>query len=282
MSGSISGIDYSVLFNTAGSTSLVSIANGYGSGSTVASGDPLSALKLAEANQTKDIATEAKDPLVSRDIASFKKAVGQAKDVKTALSNPAVLTVLLTANGLSSLIGQQALVRKALLSDPTSSTSLVSKLGNTALKSLATTFRFDTKGLAALQDPKVQATLSSGYAEVKWRQSLDKTTPGLSYALDFRARAASFKTADSILGDPTGWEVVLTALGIPQQLAFQGLPAQEKAITSQLDLTKLQNPHFVDGLTQQYLLNKQAAVQAAGSTGPTLTSLSVQSMGLIV
>jgi hypothetical protein len=259
MSGSI---DYSVLFGTSSSSDLFATIYGYGTTSTPASTtDPITALKLAQANQTTDIANEAKDPTVSRDVAAFIKGISQAKTLTDALTNPNVQQVLLTANGLSSLIGQTALVTKALTSNPADPNSLINKLGNTSLLNLAKSFNFYTKGLSALQSSSVQSSVANGYAEVKWRQSLDKTTPGLSYALDFRSRASSFTSADSILGDPTGWEVVLTALGIPQQIAFQDTPAQEQVINSRLDVKKLQDPKFVDTLVDTYLLNKQSAAQ---------------------
>ena len=44
--------------------------------------------------------------------------------------------------------------------------------------------------------------------------------------------------------------VVTTALGIPLQIAFQPLEAQERAITSQLDISQLQDPKFVETFAQ--------------------------------
>ena len=81
----------------------------------------------------------------------------------------------------------------------------------------------------------------------------------LADALDFRERAATFKDAIGILGDPVLRRVITTALGIPQEIAFQELPAQEKAITSRLKIERLQERNFVDSLSQRYLLEKQKA-----------------------
>jgi hypothetical protein len=127
------------------------------------------------------------------------------------------------------------------------------------------------------------STITNGYAEVLWRQTLDQQTPGLSNALDFLQRASSFTSALQILGDPVLRAVVTTATGVPQQIAFQDIPAQEQAITSHLDIAKLQDPKFVQGLADLYLTNMAATAQqnAASGTGASLTSLAVQSQGLI-
>ena len=52
-------------------------------------------------------------------------------------------------------------------------------------------------------------------------------------------------------------------------------------MTSKLDITKLQDPTFVNNLTSQYLLAKQAAAQGS-SAGTSLDALAVQASGLVV
>jgi hypothetical protein len=242
-------------------------------------GDPLTALRLAEKNRDKEIARAAKEPETLRDVAAFRKAVDRATSIEKALENPDVLKVLLTANGLADKLAYPALARKVLLSDPADPKSLVNRLGDSRWGAVVKAFDFATKGLAALQDPKATATLADGYVEVSWRQGLEKTTPGLADALDFRERASRFTSAIGILGDPVLRRVVTTALGIPREIAFQELPAQEKAITNRLDIDRLQDRKFVDALSQRYLLEKQKAGPPAQ---PDLGTLAVQLRGLIV
>jgi uncharacterized protein DUF1217 len=290
MSGIISGIDYNLLFS--GSASTADIANEmlntlYNGGTatastTVSTGNPLIDLKLAQANETTDVAQEAKTPQVQRDIAAFQVGVANAKNIQTALENPNVMKVLLTANNLSSYIQYPALAQKALLSDPSQSNSLVNQLGDTNLLNTAKSFDFAKNGLAALQNPKVIATLTNAYSEVLWRQSLEQATPGLSNALAFLGQASSIKTVDDILGDPVNRSVVLTALGIPEQVAFQDLTAQEQAVSSRVDVAKFQDPKFVTTITDQYLLIMQQQSQSsASSSSPDLTTLAVQANGLV-
>ena len=137
---------------------------------------------------------------------------------------------------------------------------------------MASTYDFATKGLSILQNPKVLDTLANGYAEVTWRDSLDATTPGLSEALSFKDSASGITSVDQILGDSTLRTVVTTALGIPEQIAFQDIGAQEQAISSRLDITKFQDPKFVESFTTQYLIAAGAAASSSDSDSTSLTN----------
>jgi hypothetical protein len=222
----------------------------------------------------------AAEPTVAHAVAAFTAGVKAATSVKQLLSNPAVMEVLMTANGLADQIPYAALARKALTSDLGNPKSLANVLTDTRWKAVATTYNFATKGLSVIQDPKVIGTLANAYAEVTWRQSLDAQTPGLSNALTFRAQASSFRSVDQILGDRVMRNVVTTALGLPLEIAFQSLNAQEKAISTRLDITRFQDSKFVESFAQRYLV----AANANGGTGTTanLTTLPTHANGIVV
>lgn len=268
--------------SSGGAASLLAIAYGQraAGGQVGQGGDPLLALRLAEKNRDREIAAAGRAPEVQRDVQAFRKAVAAAGDADAALANPAILKVLLTANGLSDQLAYTALARRVLLSDPADPAALVNRIADTRWKSVVQTFQFATKGMDVLSKADVQTTLADGYAEVSWRKSLEKTTPGLADALDFRARANSVGSAIEILGDAVLRRVVTTTLQIPQEIAFQELPAQERAITTRLDLGRLKDAKFVDAFSQRYLLARQAA-GTAGST-PDLSSLAIQARGLTI
>ncbi len=229
-----------------------------GNGGRASGVDPVASLVLAEKTQSTAVAKQAKEPQTKRDIDHFNAVLAKAKDVKTLLADPVARKVLLTANGLGDQTDFAALATKALQSDTTKPGSLASKLSDSRWLTLAKTYDFANKGLSVLKQPGASTAVTSGYAEVQWRQSLDETTPGLSAALDFRSRAATVKTVDDILGDANLRKVVTTALGIPQQIAFQPLLAQENAISSRLDLTKLKDPKFVEQFARRFLVANAA------------------------
>jgi Protein of unknown function (DUF1217) len=248
--------------------------------------NPITALDNAEANQTQDIKATAAQPAVQRAVATFNKAVAGATSVQQLLNNPTVMQVLLTANGLADQIPYTALAQKTLMSNINDSSSLANKLTDTRWAPIVKTYDFANKGLSVIQNPTTISTIDHAYAEVSWRKSLDAATPGLSNALTFRAEASTIRSVDQILGDPIMRAVVTTALGIPLQIAFQPLEAQEKAISSRLDITQFQKPQFVDSFTQRYLIAAQSS-SSTGSTGigatlPSVTDLATQAAGLVV
>jgi hypothetical protein len=279
MSGALSSsIALGLLGSLAGSGPSLLQALGTGTGTT--SANPLLALRLAEKNRDKEIERTGKEPETLRDIRAFTKAIGRAKSIDQALADPAVLKVLLSANGLSDQLAYPALAKKVLLSDPADPKSLVNRLGNARWSSAVKAFDFAKNGLAALTSPAVVKTLTDGYTEVAWRNGLEKKTPGLADALDFRERARTVTSAIQVLADPVMRRVVTTTLAIPKQIAFQEIDAQERAITARLDIRKLQDPKFVDGFSQRYLL--EAAKTASSSGGTDLSALAVQARGLLV
>lgn len=251
---------------------------GQGTGRVQSGLSPTQALRNAEAHRDRDVALVAKQPDVRRVTEAFSKAVANAESPAALLRDPAALEVILTANGLGDQIGRNALARNALMSDVTKPDALANRLTDTRWSKAAKLYDFARSGLTVIRKPGVVESLVNGYAEVKWRGSLDRTTPGLSNALTFRARASSIGSAYDILGDPVLREVVTTALKVPKQIAFQPLTAQVNAITTRLDLAKLKDANFVDKFTQRYL---QAASEAANTdTASDLASLAVRSFGL--
>lgn len=284
MSGIVSGVNYALLFNPSSaqdaSSNILSIL--YSGSSTtsagpttfVSTGNPLLDLKIAQADQTTDVKQEAEQPQVSEAIQAFTKAVSSATSIQQALANPDVQQVLLTANGLSNYIGETGLVQKAFLSDPSDSTSLVNQLGDSTLLSAVQTYNFGKNGLAELQNPSVISTLTNAYAEVEWRNSLDAATPGLSNALTFLSQASQITSVNDILTNLTNFQVVTTALGIPETIVNQDLSAQEQAISSRVNIANFQDPNYVTSLTDTYLLTMQQQ-NSSSSDDTSLTSLAV-------
>ena len=281
MSGSYNYL--TALFGGSSSVTDPILAALYGGGAGAGSSgvSPAQALQSAETNQTRQVAATAAEPQVQQAIKVFTQAVNSATSVTQLLSNPAVMGVLLTANNMQDQIGYTALATQALTSNLSDPNALANKLTDTRWLTLAKTYNFATNGLSAIQNPAAIASVANAYAQATWQTAQDSVTPGLSNALAFRSQAASITSVAQILGNMTVRTVVTTALGIPPQIAFQDMGAQTQAIASRLDVTKLQDPKFVDTLAVQYLVaNAANAANAAGST-PNLTALAVQAGGIM-
>jgi hypothetical protein len=166
------------------------------------------------------------------------------------------------------------LAQQALLSNPSDSGSLANQLSstNSAWLNTVQTYNFYQNGLAAIQNSKVLSTVANGYAEVQWRESLDRQTPGLSNALYFLQNASSLTSADEVLGNSVARTVVTTAFGIPEQIAYQLLQAQEQAISTHLDFSKMSDSQYVQSITDQYLVQLQSGSSSSASAS-SVTSL---------
>jgi hypothetical protein len=283
MSGSLGYL--TSLFSTpiGGGDALLNTLYGIGSQSAGSTGTPVQALQSAELNQTRDVKLTAAQPTIQRDVAAFTQAVKGAKSVAQLLANPAVMKILLTANGMSDQIGYTALATKVLTSDLKDPKSLANSFSDTRWKNLAQTYDFAANGLKAIQDPKTLATIANGYAQVTWQTTQDQVTPGLSNALAFKTKASTIKSVDQILGDPIMREVVTTALGVPKEIAFQSLGAQELAISTRIDITKFHDPKFVESFVKRYLIENATNIAASpAKTTPDMTTLALQLGGMSV
>jgi Protein of unknown function (DUF1217) len=226
---------------------------------------------LASDAEAKALARLAKDPQINREMDQFAKAVAKAKDVKAALRDPRVLNVVLPALGLPDAVGQPGLALRALTADPAKTDGLLSQLSDTRWKTAASTLNLHGRGIEALRDPKVQASLADGLRRLAWREELDAGQAGLGDAMLFRERAATAKTAYDVLGDPVMRRVLTTALGLPQQIVVQSVEAQARALTSRLDLDKLQNPREVAKLAERYVVAAAGSGTSAAASSPLLS-----------
>src|SRR5579872_1170543 len=108
---------YGTNTNNQGAGNTLGTLYGYATPSTGSGQNPVTALLSAEQKQTQEIKRTAAMPEVQRAVNAFTAGVAKAKTVQQLLANPAVMTVLMTANGLADQIPYTALAQKALQSD---------------------------------------------------------------------------------------------------------------------------------------------------------------------
>ena len=230
------------------------------------------------AEETRALARVAKESDLQRTMEQFRKAVVRAPDIKAALRDPRVLSVLGTALGLPDAANQPGLTSRALLSDLGDTKSVANSLPNKAWKEAAASLKLTIGGIAALRDPKVQATLLNGLQRARLREEQDAQTPGLGDALEFVTRAANAHNSIDVLGDAVLRRVVTGALGLPQQLAIQSVEAQARAVDSRMKVEKLQNPAEVKRIAERYLIGMASSDSATTSS----TNSALQQYGFTV
>ncbi|HEV7456676.1 MAG TPA: DUF1217 domain-containing protein [Roseococcus sp.] len=218
------------------------------------------------AEETRALERIAKDPMQTRALDQFRRALDRAPDIKTALRDPRVLQVVTVAMGIPDGAQQAGLAMRALTSDPTDAESLVNRLPDKRWKAAAEALRLDQRGLDALRDPEVQERLTDGLRRARWRDELEESQPGLGDALLFRERAAKgAEGAFAVLGDPVLRRVVTGAVGLPKSIAVQSVETQARALEARLKLDSLNDPRVVQRLAERYLVNR--ASEAGGAFG---------------
>ena len=277
---------FSTAGTAAGSSVTASILNTvYGNGTSSSGGlggtDPVAALAMAENSQASGVAAAAKQPQVATAVAGFQQAIASATSVSELLQNPNFMNVLLTANGMASQVQYPALAQQVLMSDPSNPSSLVNQLNNSSWLNMVNTYQFASQGLSVIQNPSVQSTIVNAYTQAVWMNTLNQQTPGIANALNFRSAASSITSVDQILGNQTFFTVVTTALGLPQTIANLDLTGEAQAVSSRLDVTRFQDPAFVDRFTQQYLIMAASQAQSSATSSTNLTTLAVQASSLV-
>jgi hypothetical protein len=242
------------------------LASLYGHAAPVqATVDPISALEQARNGEARQIALIAADPQVKRDIAQFTQALAEAETLVQLVADPAALKVLLAATGLSHQPGDTTQALRELLSNPRE----FSAMADPRWLRLTDASSFAADRMSGLRTPSSIAAIAGLYVDALWRASLDRTTPGLSNALDFQQRAAAITSADQIFADPVFRVVIATALDIPAQVAFLTAETRQQAIATRIDLTRFTDPAFVTQIAHRYLIAAQRnAGQNPGAPQP--------------
>jgi hypothetical protein len=250
-------------------------------------GDPAQAVaklrRAADPGATeKGIAREEKDPVTIQALDRFETAVAKAKDLKTALKDPRILNVLLTGLGLADQTGNPGLAQKALMSDPDAKDGLLAKL-DSRWRTAAGTLQLATKGLEALKDPDIQASIRKGFLSYQYRTGLDEGQPGISDALYFTEQAKDVEKVYDILGNAVMRRVVTGALGLPDAMAVQSVETQARAVQARLKLADLDDPKKVQKLAERYVMAQAQAAQASATgTGDALSQITSLAVSLRV
>lgn len=230
-------------------------------------GNALSIFRRAiqPAEESRALSRLDKDTSIQAQMEQFRRAVDGARDIKAALRDRRVLTVIGTAMGIPEAPDRAGLASRALLSDLKDEKSVANTLSDKRWKEAAESLNLGKQGLGALRDPKVQATLLEGLKQARWRDDLDAQNKGMADALEFNERAGRAETSLDVLGDPVLRRVVTGALGLPQQIAIQSVEAQARAVDSRFKVAKLQNPAEVRRMAERYLIATASAESSSES-----------------
>ena len=215
----------------------------------------------------------------------YHNTLSTVQSVDDLLADKRLVAYVTKAYGLDANTSKDAL-RKALTSDPTDKNSFVNQKGqDPKLRGLAAAFNFSadgkTKRVAAQSAQSESGVLATTDAYVRQTMESDagQQNEGVRLALYFQRKASSVNSPFDILADKALFQVVRTALGLPDAMAQASIDLQSAMITKRLNVADLQDPKKVDKLLAQFAAMYDADNNPATATSPALAVLGVVSGG---
>jgi hypothetical protein len=233
-------------------------------------------------NLTSSLASTAAEPTVQNATNYYLANIGKVKTVSDLVNNYQLFSYAMTAYGLGSMTYAKGMITKLLEGGITDPQALANQLTDPRYKALATAFNFVANGTSTTS----QASATTGTVSQYVRQSLEvdagNQNQGVQLALYFQRMAPTITTAYNILADPALLKVAQTVLNISPESSLQDLATQAQTITSQINLTDLQDPtklsQFVTRFAAMYdMENSSTATQPANAllVGQGLPGISV-------
>ncbi|CAN0177975.1 unnamed protein product, partial [Phaeothamnion confervicola] len=235
---------------------------------SIASGLP-AVIAWKQLQKTGDAAQEkwSKQASVQTKIAYAKDVVAKAKTVDDLLNNRKFMEFALSAFGLESEVDKKGMLKKVLLSDLNNIDSLANRMNDSRYREMAAQLRLKDFGVEGPRTPGVMEGLAARYIKNEFEKSQGDASPGLREALYFKENASKINSPWAILGDKVLREVVTSTLGIPKEMAIQGVEAQATYLSKKVDIEKFKDKRFVETFIQRYLTMKDQETATANGTG---------------
>lgn len=206
-------------------------------------------------------------------------SIGSVDDL---LKDKRLVAYITKAYGLDGAKLSDDTLRKILTSDPMDPKSFVNQKGqDPKFRDLAAAFNFDADGKAKRVQVQSAQTISNvlettdGYVRQTMETDAGTQNEGVRLGLYFQRKAATIKTPLDILADKALYQVVRTALGLPDTVAQADLDVQQAMITKRLDVADFQDPKKVDKFLAQFAAMYDASNNAATASSAALAILGV-------
>ncbi len=227
-------------------------------------------LSIIKNETTAVTRTEAADVAAQAAVGHFTQAASTLKTPQALLGDYRSLSVVLGAFGMSSMIGQTAIIKDLLTQDPTSSTSLAKKSGN----ALWQRFAQQMSGWTATSTPLMSKTnvsaISSQYLTNQFETRQGSATPGMQQALYFTRTAHSASSLNALMSDPTQLNVIETVLGLdPTQFGALDFTEQQSILQKDVNLKQFGTPAGIQRYAEQYLAITEVSPPSVAQTFTT-------------
>lgn len=191
---------------------------------------------------------------IQKDIDYFTKAVSKAQSVDGLFKDYRLVAFIATATNLSGEEQYPGKMRRILSEKVDDTNAVMNRLSDKRYAQAADTLRFGENGLDRLKLQSTQDDLIAAYKQAKFEASIGTENVAVRKARYFEKYIGSATSSIySILGDGILRDVVTSTLGLPAQLAIQPIETQAAAITSRLNISKLNDKTYRDAFIKRYL-----------------------------
>jgi hypothetical protein len=218
-------------------------------------------------------------PLIKREAEYYRENISNIKSVDDFMGNTRIYNFALKAFGMEDMQYAKAFIRKVLNEGVDDSEAFSLQLSDQRYRDFATAFNFKRYGSATTAFDRVQ----KGAVDMYLRNSLEaqsgEESEALRLALYFQRKASTVTGAYGILADKAIYQVVRTALGLPDALSSADIDRQANILSEKIDVEKLQDPAYVKKTITRFLARYEAENSSAQSS-PAATILAGSNSGI--
>lgn len=231
-------------------------------------------------------------PMLEREVAYFKTAIGQITSVKALVEDRRVLKVALGAFGLQDDINNRAFIHKVIQDGVTDRSALAHKLSDKRYLSLARAFEYLLNPSLAPREKNFSYIISAAYRRREFEIAIGTQDNTMRLAMTLQHElpnlAQEYQTNNArwfaVLGNPPLREILQMSLGFPREFARLEVDVQVSRMQTAAkkrygtaDLSELAQPDFLERLTRNFLIMSQLRESAGVMSGSEIALTLLQS-----
>lgn len=211
---------------------------------------------------------------IKKDIDYFTKALSKVKSVDELFKDYRLVAFIATASNLAGEEQYAGKMRRILSEKVDDTNAVMNRLSDKRYAQAAATLKLGETGVETLKLQSTQDDLIAAYKQAKFETSIGTENIAVRKARYFEKYITSATSSVySILGDSILRDVVTSTLGLPAQIAVQPVETQAAAITSRLDISKLNDQKYRDAFIKRYLTQYDLANPDTSAASDWRTSL---------
>jgi len=232
------------------------------------------------ANSARTLKQIADQPTAAREIAYFKANIGKVKTVDELVGNQRLFNFAMQAYGLKDMAFAKAFIKKALNEGVSSTNTFAMKLSDPRFREFVSAFNFAAHGASTTTSTAVTQGTVDKYTESLLEEQAGAQSNGLRLALNFKAKIAGVSSIYGILGNAALYQVVRTALDLPQAMSSVDIDKQAKIIGKKFNLADMKDPAKLNSFVTRFLTLYDLQDSSPTTSSPALALFSSGTSGV--